>query len=789
MTNILNGQDKKQNDSFNFNFTNNNDQDKIEVNMFTSIRKDSMNFDEINKNLNYLNNKENSIQNNPNKENNEVFIPSPLNDKKPLRPKSKQLKLTPLDPKLYRINFEDFNQKKNILKENRLPRLSSAQIRKKDSLRKEQNSNTRKSVGATMKKMNQMKAKKNNIMHITLSKDKGRIVKKINNFPKEKEKSTTRTGLTDRIIQKELKNIDEDEQIVIDNFKPIKLNNLIQNDINNDNGQKIDQPKEKCIYCLSYIQNPVKLQCEHKICSSCLNELNILYSLQNKKTMKCPKCDAVISNNLLNKENRDFFENIDNRENVLTTIQKCSICHNTNVKYECLNCDMLLCLKCKTSHFSFPTNQNHKCIPYTENKSNDNSKCPIHQIEVEYFCVNDNIPICVKCVDVLHSEHIIKKLEEVNELYQVEIHSLLEKGKIYYEQIKSLIDNLDNAHKVLSNEKDFFIKKTKKLFNDMVNVLLTQQTIILNKINEFFNNKTSFIEDKKDKYSIVKNRFESYINVNDTLNQLDTSEKQVLQNIQFISNLKWINNSIFNNIPFDKLNTKISSYSYKVNSTYLNNPIKKISSSISKFTFFPISPKGLDSLNLFFKNSNIISQDMINTDLLITLPKLTKCKLLYQISRDGPSPELFHEKCNNKGATLTLIKTDTHIFGGFNSLNYTNKNEYQSSENNFIFSLSDGKIRKPMRCPIIKQMKKFAIKQSEDAYSPGFGLVDNSDLFIAFKQLNNSYSNLDNVYRCPKGYNPKTFLAGKENNWNILDIEIYQIEYLDDSEFYLLDDS
>ena len=151
---------------------------------------------------------------------------------------------------------------------------------------------------------------------------------------------------------------------------------------------------------------------------------------------------------------------------------------------------------------------------------------------------------------------------------------------------KSLIDNLDNAHKVLSNEKDFFIKKTKKLFNDMVNVLLTQQTIILNKINEFFNNKTSFIEDKKDKYSIVKNRFESYINVNDTLNQLDTSEKQVLQNIQFISNLKWINNSIFNNIPFDKLNTKISSYSYKVNSTYLNNPIKKISSSISKFTFF-----------------------------------------------------------------------------------------------------------------------------------------------------------------------------------------------------------
>lgn len=788
MTNILNGQDKKQNDSFNFNFTNNNDQDKIEVNMFTSIRKDSMNFDEINKNLNYLNksgeNKKentNSIQNNQIKENNEILVPSPFIDKKPLRPKSKQLKLTPLDPKLYRINFEDFNQKKSILKDNRLPRLSSAQVRKKDSLRKEQSSNTRKSVGATMKKMNQIKTKKNNIMHITLSKEKGRIVKKINNFPKEKEKSTTRTGLTDRIVQNELKKIDN-EQIVIDNFKPIKLNNLIQK----DNGQNIEEQKEKCIYCLTYINNPVTLQCDHKICSSCLNELNILNSLQNKKSkiLKCPKCNTIIPNTLLNTENKDFFENI---ENVQTTIQKCSICNNTNVKFECLNCDMLLCNKCKINHFSFPTNQNHKCIPYTENKNNDNSKCPIHQIEVEYFCVNDNIPICIKCVDVLHSEHIIKKLEEVNDHYQIEIQALIEKGKEYYEQIKELIDNLENANKVLINEKDFFIKKTKKLFNDMVNVLLTQQTLILNKINEFFNSKTSFVEEKKKKYNIVKSRFESYINVSNTLNQMDTSDKQAIQNIQLISNLKWINNSIFSNIPFEKLNTKISLFSYKVNSTLLNNPIKKISSAISKFTFFPLSPKGLDELKLFFKNSNIISQEMINTDILIILPKITKCKLLYQVSRDGPSPELFHQKCNNKGATLTLIKTDTHIFGGFNSINYTNKNEYESSDNNFLFSLSDGKIRKPMRCPLIKQMKKFAIKQSEDAYSPGFGLVDNSDLFIAFKQLNNSYSNLDNVYKCPKGYNPKTFLAGKENNWNILDIEIYQIDYLDDSEFYLLD--
>ena len=42
-------------------------------------------------------------------------------------------------------------------------------------------------------------------------------------------------------------------------------------------------------------------------------------------------------------------------------------------------------------------------------------------------------------------------------------------------------------------------------------------------------------------------------------------------------------------------------------------------------------------------------------------------------------------------------------------------------------------------------MKKYALKQSGKENSPGFGISNSADLFIAFKKLNNSYSNLNTI--------------------------------------------
>ncbi len=58
-------------------------------------------------------------------------------------------------------------------------------------------------------------------------------------------------------------------------------------------------------------------------------------------------------------------------------------------------------------------------------------------------------------------------------------------------------------------------------------------------------------------------------------------------------------------------------------------------------------------------------------------------------------------------------------------------------------------------------MKRYALKQSRKQNSTRFGISNTADLFIAFKKLNNSYNNLNTVYKYTKGYNPLTFLTGK----------------------------
>ena len=211
------------------------------------------------------------------------------------------------------------------------------------------------------------------------------------------------------------------------------------------------------------------------------------------------------------------------------------------------------------------------------------------------------------------------------------------------------------------------------------------------------------------------------------------------------------------------------------------DPSLLIKKTIDKFDFMHISQKNLDNLKALFKNSTTVTSDLITNDILLVFPRIKSGCLLYRVSRDTASPGKFHMRCDNKGPTLMIIKTiEGYVFGGFNPISWVSEYMYNETDNAYLFSLTDGKYRKPLKCPVYKTMKKFAIKQNENDFSPGFGETDNADLFIAFKNLKNSYSRLDNVYKCPKGYRPNEFLAGKQNDWKIEDVEVYAVEIVNE---------
>ena len=62
--------------------------------------------------------------------------------------------------------------------------------------------------------------------------------------------------------------------------------------------------------------------------------------------------------------------------------------------------------------------------------------------------------------------------------------------------------------------------------------------------------------------------------------------------------------------------------------------------------------------------------------------------LLYRASRDGWKYADFHSRCDGKGATVTLFRTDDgRVCGGYTSVNWDSTGNYRTDAKAFVFSL------------------------------------------------------------------------------------------------------
>ncbi|RGB34771.1 hypothetical protein C1646_668262 [Rhizophagus diaphanus] len=70
-----------------------------------------------------------------------------------------------------------------------------------------------------------------------------------------------------------------------------------------------------------------------------------------------------------------------------------------------------------------------------------------------------------------------------------------------------------------------------------------------------------------------------------------------------------------------------------------------------------------------------------------------KFNLLYRASRDGNTTEAFHEKCDNKGATIVIVKINgtEQIIGGYNPIDWDSSGFYKNTTDSFIYLFTDRK--------------------------------------------------------------------------------------------------
>jgi len=143
-----------------------------------------------------------------------------------------------------------------------------------------------------------------------------------------------------------------------------------------------------------------------------------------------------------------------------------------------------------------------------------------------------------------------------------------------------------------------------------------------------------------------------------------------------------------------------------------------------------------------------------------------KFNLLYRASRDGLSANEFHEKCDNKGATIIVIKIkdSDQLIGGYNPLTWDKSDTTKSTPDSFIFSLINKTNVKI--CRVVNVAKAIHCYGNQ---GPSFG--PNYDLF---------YNAAYNVWFCSPYNYPSTDLPFIKrnfgvNNFDAEDYEVFQV--------------
>lgn len=144
--------------------------------------------------------------------------------------------------------------------------------------------------------------------------------------------------------------------------------------------------------------------------------------------------------------------------------------------------------------------------------------------------------------------------------------------------------------------------------------------------------------------------------------------------------------------------------------------------------------------------------------------------LIYKGTRDGFDAAAFHNRANNQGPTMTIIRsTDGYIFGGYASQAWTSADNYTDAANSFLFLLTNANGSPPTK--FLYNSNGNGMYNHAD-YGPTFG--GGHDLSIPNScNTNNCTCTLGNSYPDSLNLGANTFTGS--NTFLIADIEVFKL--------------
>ncbi|POG76233.1 hypothetical protein GLOIN_2v1474782 [Rhizophagus irregularis DAOM 181602=DAOM 197198] len=144
--------------------------------------------------------------------------------------------------------------------------------------------------------------------------------------------------------------------------------------------------------------------------------------------------------------------------------------------------------------------------------------------------------------------------------------------------------------------------------------------------------------------------------------------------------------------------------------------------------------------------------------------------LLYRASRDGNTAAAFHTKCDNKGATIVILKipNSEHILGGYNPLQW-GSNAWKSTRDSFLFSFTNKNDHNSAKVGHVNTDYGNAIYCHQN-YGPAFG--GGHDLF---QDSDSKWKNYSGFYSYSEVDIPQSHKSGCYNIFDVEDYEVFQV--------------
>ncbi|KAJ5066095.1 pep-cterm sorting domain-containing protein [Anaeramoeba ignava] len=274
------------------------------------------------------------------------------------------------------------------------------------------------------------------------------------------------------------------------------------------------------------------------------------------------------------------------------------------------------------------------------------------------------------------------------------------------------------------------------------------------------------------------------ININKENKNFDKQEKEQFQN-QISNAIKQIR---FIDFTKKELETILEEdlISRRISQTFIEFQILKNQKLESKLKEFLQKHQEEEQLHIFKPRIRFKSEIIQEKEHLILIREwindedfFSKMKKGFSAKKDGFSAKSFHDKCDNQGKTLFIIKTkDNFIFGGFTQVGWISGRgiSHMNDSHSFLFSIKNPTNDEPQKFPIKEGCENIAVWYNPER-GPAFGGY--CDICLD-ENLTSGWSQFGNAYKVPDGITPLTYasrcyLAGSYSGWKVDELECFFI--------------